>query len=326
VRRRAFFATLVGSLLAAPRAAPAQQATEKIPLVGLLDFSTPDPARLNWWQAFRRGLQELGYVEGQGVRFEARWAQGRPDRLPGLAAELVGLRVDVIVTGGGEAARTAKQATATIPIVMATGSDPVKLGIVESLARPGGNVTGVSSISSDLMAKRVELLRELLPKVSRVAVLWDETPNARMSVQELEAAARPLGIGIHPVGVRRPDDFARAFSVAAEDRALIVVASSFMFTERKRIADLALKHRLPTALGAREYVEVGGLFSYAVSYPDQFRRAAWYVDRILRGVRPADLPVEQPTTFELVINLRTAKALGLTIPPSLLQRANQVIE
>jgi len=292
----------------------------------LLDYSTPDAARLGWWAAFRQGLRELGYVEGQSIRFEARWAQGRPERLPGLAAELVGLRVDVIVTGGGEAARAARQATATIPIVMATGSDPVKLGIVESLARPGGNVTGVNSISSQLMAKRVELLRELLPKISRVAILWDETPNARMSVQELEAAARTLGIVIHTVGVRGANDFARAFSEAGGDRAVIVVASSFMFTERKRIADLALKHRLPTALGAREYVEVGGLFSYAVSYPDQFRRAAPYVDRILRGARPADLPVEQPTTFELVINLKTARALGLAIPPSLLRRADRVIE
>jgi putative ABC transport system substrate-binding protein len=322
VRRRAFLATVAGSLLAAPLAALAQQGTGKIPLIGLLDYSTPDPARLEWRQA----LRELGYVEGQSIRFEARWAEGRPDRLPGLAAELVGLRVDVIVTGGGEAARAAKQATATIPIVMTTGSDPVKLGIVESLARPGGNVTGVSSISSDLMAKRVELLRELLPKVSRVAILWDETPQSGISVQELEPTARRLGIGIHTVGVHGSNDFARAFSEAARDRAVIVVASSFMFTERKRIADLALKHRLPTALGAREYVEAGGLFSYAVIFPAQFRRAAWYVDKILRGARPADLPVEQPTTFELVINLKTAKALGLTIPPSLLQRANQVIE
>jgi putative ABC transport system substrate-binding protein len=214
------------------------------------------------------------------------------------------------VTGGGEAARAAKQATATVPIVMATGSDPVKRGIVESLARPGGNVTGVSSISSELMAKRIELLRELLPKISRVAIFWDETPNARMSVQELEAAARAFGIGIPTVGVRGPNDFARAFSEAGGDRAVIVVASSSMFTERKRIADLALKHRLPTALGAREYVEAGGLFSYSVNYPDQFRRAASYVDKILKGAKPADLPIEQPTKFELVINLKTAKASG----------------
>jgi putative ABC transport system substrate-binding protein len=243
-----------------------------------------------------------------------------------LAAELVRLGIDVIVTGGGEAARAAKQATATIPIVMATGGDPVKLGVVESLGRPGGNVTGVSSLSSQLIAKRVELLRELLPKVSHVAILWDETPNSRLSVQELEAATRPLGLGIHPVGVRGPNEFARAFSAAARERALIVVASPFMFTERKRIADLALKHRLPTAVGGREYAEAGGLFSYAVSYPDLFRRAASYVDKILRGAKPADLPVEQPTKFELVINLKTAKALGLSIPQSLLQRADLVIE
>ena len=312
--------------MAAPLAAGAQPASGKVPLIGLLDYSTPDAARLNWWTALRQGLRDLGYVEGQTIRFEARWAQGRTDRLPGLATELVGLRVDVIVTGGGEAARAAKQVTTTIPIVMATGSDPVKLGIVESLARPGGNVTGVSSISSELMAKRVELLREILPKISRVAILWDGTAQTRISVQELEAVARALGIVVHPLSVRGPGDFARAFSETGGERAMIVVASSFMFTERKRIADLALKHRLPTAVGAREYVEVGGLFSYAVNFLDQFRRAAAYVDRILRGARPADLPVEQPTTFELVINLKTAKALGLTIPPSLLQRANQVIE
>jgi putative ABC transport system substrate-binding protein len=326
VRRRAFLGTVAGSLLVAPIAAAAQPAPGKIPLIGLLDFSTSDPARLNWWQAFRQALRELGYVEGQSVRFEARWAQGRVDRLVSLAAELVRLRVDVIVTGGGETARVAKEATATIPIVMATGADPVKLGLVESLSRPGGNVTGVTSLSSELIAKRVELLREILPKVSRVAVLWDETANSRLAVQELEAAARPLGIRILPVGARGPNEFARAFSAAAGERALIVVTSPSLFTERKRIADLALKHRLPTVVGGREYAEAGGLFSYAVNYPDLFRRAAWYVDKILRGAKPADLPLEQPTTFELVINLKTAKALGLTIPQSLLQRANQVIE
>jgi ABC-type uncharacterized transport system substrate-binding protein len=324
--RRTFVCALTVGLLAVPLGAQPQPAAGKVPLIGLLDYSTPDAARLVWWNAFRQALRDLGYVEGQSVNFEARWAQGRPERLPGLAAELVRLRVDVIVTGGGEAARAAKQATATIPIVMATGSDPVKGGLVESLARPGGNITGLTSISSQLMAKRVELLRELLPKIARVAILWDETANSRMSVQELEAAARAFGIGIHAVGVRGPSDFARAFSETGGDRALIVVASSSMFTERVRIADLALKHRLPTALGAREYVEVGGLFSYSVNYAAQFRRAASYVDRVLKGAKPADLPIEQPTTFELVVNLKTAKALGLTIPPSLLQRADQVIE
>ena len=323
--RRGLLLGTVG-LLTAPRNAWAQRVAGKVPLLGLLDYSTPDAARLAWWRVFRQSLRDLGYVEGQSINFEARWALGRPDRLPGLAAELVRLRVDVIVTGGGEAARAAKQSTATIPIVMATGSNPVQGGLVQSLARPGGNVTGLTSISSQLMAKRVELLREFLPRIPRVAILWDETPNARMSVQELEAAARAVGIEIHAVGVRDPNDLARAFSDASSDRAVIVVASSSMFTERARIADLALKHRLPTALGAREYVEAGGLFSYSVNYAAQFRRAAWYTDRVLKGAKPADLPIEQPTTFELVINLKTAKALGLTIPPSLLQRADQVIE
>ena len=326
MNRRVFIWATASGLLATPLTVEAQQAPGKVPLIGLLDLSAPDPARVNWWNALRQALQTLGYVEGQSIRFEARWAQGRLDRLPGLVAELVRLRVDVIVTGGGEAARAAKQATATVPIVMATGGDPVKLGVVESLGRPGGNVTGVSSLSSQLIAKRVELLRDLLPKVSRVAILWDETPNSRRSVQEIEAAARTLGLRVHLVSVRDPNEFARAFSAVAAEGALIVVGSPFMFSERKRIADLALKHRLPTAVGGRDYAEAGGLFSYAVNYPDLFRRAAAYVDKILRGAKPADLPVEQPTAFELVINLKTAKALGLAIPPLLLQRADQVIE
>jgi putative ABC transport system substrate-binding protein len=324
--RRAFLGTLTGGLLAAPLADGAQQAAGKAPLIGLLDYGTPDAARLKWWQAFRQALRDLGYVESQTINFEARWAQGRPERLPGLAAELVRLRVDVIVTGGGEAARAAKQATATVPIVMATGSDPVRSGIVESLARPGGNVTGLTSLSTDLVDKRLALLRELLPTLSRVAVLEDGTSNSRISVEELKLTAPTLGITIQEVSLRGTTDLERAFSVARKEHAVIVVASPALFIERKRIADLAMKHRLPTALGGREYVEAGGLFSYAVKYPDLFRRAAFYVDKILKGAKPADLPVEQPTTFELVINLKTAKALGLTIPPSLLQRADQVIE
>jgi putative ABC transport system substrate-binding protein len=323
--RRAFIGTLTGGLLPGLIAAEAQPAG-KVPLIGTLDYSAPDGARLNWWNALRQELQKLGYVEGRSIRFEARWAQGQVDRLPGLAADLVRLPADVIVTGGGEAARAAKQATRTIPIVMGTGADPVRLGLVESLGRPGGNVTGVTSLSRELIAKRVELLRELLPKVSRVAVLWDETPNAELSVKELKAAAGPLGTKIHPIRVRGPKEFDRAFSAAAGEHALIVVATPSLFIERKRIADLALQHRLPTVVGGREYAEAGGLLSYAVSYPDLFRRAATYVDKILKGAKPADLPVEQPTTFELVINLKTAKALGLTIPPSLLHRADQVIE
>jgi len=324
VRRRAFVA---GSLafLATPTAAETQQ-LGKVPVVGALEYSAPDEARRSWWKALREALHELGYVEGRSVRFEERWAHGRIDRLPRLAAELVQLRVDILVTGGGESARAAKKATATIPIVMATGADPVRLGVVESLGRPGGNVTGVTSLSTELIAKRVELLRELLPKASRIAVLSDGTSNSLMSVREVEAVARSLGFATHPISAAHLDDFDRALTAAGKEQALIVIASPPLFTERKRIADLALKHRLPTVVGGREYAEAGGLFSYAVSYPALFRRAALYVDRILKGAKPADLPVEQPTTFELVINLKTAKALGLTIPPSLLLRADQLIE
>jgi putative ABC transport system substrate-binding protein len=324
--RRAFIGALASGLLAAPLAVEAQRAAGKVPLLGLLDFSSPDPGRLDWWKAFRQRLQELGYVEGQSVRFEARWAQGREDQLAKLAAELVALRVDLIVTAGGDSARAAKRATATIPIVMATGADPVKYGLVQSLGHPGGNVTGVTSLSSELIAKRVSLLKELLPKISRVAVLWDGTGNARLSVQELEAAAKTLGVSVRPVTARGPNEFEPAIAVAAKERALFVVGSPILFPERGRIAALALKHRLPTVVGGREYAEAGGLLSYAVSYPALFRRAAIYVDKILKGAKPADLPIEQPTTFELLINLKTAKALGLTIPQSLLLRADEVIQ
>ena len=326
MERRAFLAGTGAVLLSAPLAAETQPAG-KAPVIGMLDYGAPDAARLAWWEALREALQELGYVEGRSISFEARWAEGRVDRLPGLAAELVRLQVNVIVTGGGEAARAAKQATATIPIVMGSGADPVQLGLVASLGQPGGNVTGVTSLSSELIAKRLQLLRELLPKVSRVAVLSDETPNSRMSVRDTEAGARMLSIEIFPVGARDPNQLDRAISGARRERAgaLMVIASPSLFIERRRIADLALKYRLPTAVGGREYAEAGGLFSYAVSYPALFRRAAVYVDKILKGAKPADLPVEQPTKLELVINLKTAKAFGLTIPPSLLARADEVI-
>jgi putative ABC transport system substrate-binding protein len=327
VRRIARVAIIVTVfLLTTPPAGWAQPPPGKVAVVGALDYSAPDSARLNWWTTLRQALHELGYVEGRNIRFEARWAQGRADRLPALAAELVQLRVDVLVTGGAESARAAKKATTTIPIVMATGSDPVRLGLVESLGRPAGNVTGVTSLSTELIAKRVGLLRELLPKAIRVAVLSDETPNSMMSVREVQATAKSLGMTAQAIGVARLDDLERALSAAARNHALIVIASPLLFTERKRIADLALKHRLPTVVGGREYAEAGGLFSYAVSYPDLFRRAALYVDKILKGAKPADLPVEQPTTFELVINVKTAKTLGLIVPHSLLIRADQLLE
>jgi len=315
-------------LLAAPLAAEAQQAG-KVYRIGLLDYSAPDPARQAWWNAFRQQMRELGYVEGQNVSFEPRWGQGDNARLPTLAAELAGLKVDLLVTGGTSAAVAAKRATSTIPIVMATGADPVAVGLVASLRQPGGNVTGTTSINSELAGKRLELLRIVAPRASRVAILWDErNTGSRLVVDETEAAAKTAGLTIHSVPVRSPAEIEAAFATAARGRAgaLITVASPMLFSHRKRLAELAVKRRLPTAVGSREYVEAGGLVGYGADYPDLFRRAADYVDKILKGARPGDLPIWQPTKFELVINVKTAKALGLTIPQSLLGRADEVIQ
>jgi len=326
--RRAFICTLAGGVLAAPRAAEAQQAG-KVNRIGLLDFSTPDPARQAWWNAFRQQMRELGYIEGQSVTYEPRWAQGDLDRVPKLAAELVGLKVDVIVTGGQVAAIAAKRATSTIPIVMGTGSDPVAVGLVASLRQPGGNVTGLTSINSELSGKRLELLRTVAPRAARIAILWDaEDAGSRLIVDETEAAAKTAGLTIHRVAVGSAAGLEAAFAAVVRGRAgaLIIVSTARLFPYRKRIAELAVKHRLPTVGGLREYVEAGGLASYGTDYPDLFRRAAVYVDKILKGAKPADLPIEQPTKFELVINLKTAKALGLTIPQSLLLRTDQVIQ
>src|SRR6266852_9176279 len=325
--RRVFLGSLA-SLLAAPLAVGAQPAG-KVYRIGLLDYAAPDPARQVWWNAFRQQMRDLGYVEGQNVTFEPRWAQGNDERLPKLAAELVGLKVDLIVTGGQNAALAAKRATATIPIVTATGTDPVALGLAASLRQPGGNVTGMTSISSELASKRLELLRTVAPRASPIAILWDErNPASRLSVDGTEAAAKPAGLTIHSVPVRSPAEIEAAFATLVRDRAgaLIIVPSPAIFSHRKQLVELAMKHRLPTVVGSREYVEAGGLASYGPDYPDQFRHAAGHVDKILKGAKPGDLPIEQPTKFELVINLKTAKALGLTIPPSLLQRADQVIE
>jgi putative ABC transport system substrate-binding protein len=319
---------MAGGFLAAPLAAEAQQAG-KVYRIGLLDFSAPDPARQAWWIAFRQQMRQLGYVEGQNVNFEPRWAQGEDDRLPKLAAELVGLKVDLIVTGGSNAAIAAKRVTSTIPIVMASGSDPVAVGLVASLRQPGGNVTGMTSINSELAGKRLELLRNIAPRASRIAILWDERdPGSRLNVDETEAAAKTAGLTIHRVAVGSAAGLEAAFATVVRGRAgaLIVVSTARLFSYRKRIGELAVKHRLPTVVGLREYVEAGGLASYGTDFPDLFRRATVYVDKILKGAKPADLPVEQPTKFELVINLKTAKALGLTIPQSLLGRADEVIQ
>jgi len=318
----------IPGLLAAPLAAEAQQAG-KVYRIGLLDFSEPDPARQAWWIAFRQQMRQLGYVEGQNVSFEPRWAQGEDARLPKLAAELVGLKVDLIVTGGSNAAIAAKRVTSTIPIVMASGSDPVAVGLVASLRQPGGNVTGMTSINSELAGKRLELLRNIAPRASRIAILWDERdPGSRLNVDETEAAAKTAGLTIHRVAVGSAAGLEAAFATVVRGRAgaLIVVSTARLFSYRKRIGELAVKHRLPTVVGLREYVEAGGLASYGTDFPDLFRRATVYVDKILKGAKPADLPVEQPTKFELVINLKTAKALGLTIPPSVLGRADEVIQ
>jgi putative tryptophan/tyrosine transport system substrate-binding protein len=326
--RRAFICTLAGGLVAAPLATGAQQAG-KVYRIGLLDFSAPDPARQAWWIAFRQRMRELGYVEGQNVTFEPRWGQGDDDRLQKLAAELVGLKVDLIVTGGTNAAIAAKRATSTIPIVTASGSDPVAVGLVASLQQPGGNITGMTSINSELAAKRLELLRNVAPRASRIAILWDERDaGARLGVDVTEAAAKTAGLTIHSVPVGSAAGLEAAFATVVRGRAgaLIIVGTSGLFSYRKRLAELAVKHRLPTVVGSREYVEAGGLASYSTDTPDLFRRAATFVDKILKGAKPGDLPIEQPTKFELVINLKTAKALGLTIPQSLLLRTDQVIQ
>jgi len=269
-----FLGTLTGALLAGPLATEAQQAG-RVYRIGLLDYATPDPARQGWWNAFRQQMRDLGYVEGQNVTFEPRWAQGDDARLPKLAAELVGLKVDVIGTGGQNAALAAKRATATIPIVTVTGTDPVALGLAASLRQPGGNVTGMTSISSELASKRLELLRIVAPRASRIAILWDErNPASRLSVAGTESAAKPAGLTIQSVPVRTPAEIEGAFATLIRDRAgaLIIVPSPAIFSHRKRFVELATKHRLPTIVGSREYVEAGGLASYGPDYPDQFRQ------------------------------------------------------
>ena len=327
--RRAFFGSaLAGSLLAAPLVAAAQSAG-KVPRIGVLGPRTAsDGAR--YLEPFRRGMRELGWVEGKNILVEYRWAEGRSERMPELAAELVRLNVDVIFAGSTATTVAARRATSTIPIVMATGGDPVSLGLVASLARPGGNVTGLSfSVDSETFAKQLELLKETVATARRVAVLFNPAnPGQRPAIERLGDAARSVGVNLQVLEARTPDDFERAFAAMARARAeaLLVVADSIFGYSRVRLQGLVARSRLPAMYGLREHVEAGGLMSYAADVRDNFRRAAGYVDKILKGAKPGDLPVEQPTKFELVINLKTAKALGLTIPPALLARADQVIE
>ena len=282
--------------------------------------------------AFREGLRERGYVEGQNIVIEYRAADGKLERGPALATELARLKVDLIVVGNTPMARAAQQATKTIPIVASVMGDPAGDGLVASLARPGGNITGLTFLGPELVPKRLELLKEALPKVSRAAILWHPGAFSERTTQEMlkgaEGAARTRGMRLQLVSVRGSDEFAPAFSSMTKERAeaLVVFPSPMLFNGRRRIVELATKGRLPSMFVAREYVELGGLISYGASIGDLSRRGATYVDRILKGAKPADLPVEQPAKFELIINLKTAKALGLTIPQSLLQRADEVIQ
>jgi putative ABC transport system substrate-binding protein len=327
VNRRAFLSALSGSLLAAPLAAEAQQAG-KVYQIGYLAYSGC-PVRPEFMGPFREGLRQLGYVEGQNIIIECRGAPGAADRFPGFAAELVRLKVDVLVAQNTASALAAKQGTTTIPIVMVYVGDPVGSGLVTSLARPGGNVTGLSVLTLDIVPKTLAILKEAAPFVSRVAVWLDPTnPGQKLPDQQLDAAAKILGVRIVRVDVRTAANLDAAFAAALRKReeALVVYPLPIPLLDIQRIAQFAIKNRLPTIASTPQHVREGMLMSFGPNIADMYRRAATYIDKILKGANPADLPVEQPTKFDLIINLKTAKALGLTIPPSLLQRADQVIE
>jgi putative tryptophan/tyrosine transport system substrate-binding protein len=321
------FITLLGSAAAAwPLAAHAQQ-VPKLPTIGFLGAANASFERASA-DAFVQRLRELGWIENRTVAIEYRWAEGRDERFAQIAAEFVRLKVDVILTYGTPSILAVKKATAVIPIVFAAAGDPVGTGLVASLARPAGNITGLSIQQTDLASKRLEMLREVLPSLRTVAILFDVgSPNAVLEMGEAQAAARTLGLGVVASEVRRAEDIAPAFDAfKGRADALYVCPNPLLTTNRIRINTLALGVRLPTIHGFREYTVAGGLMSYGPNFPDLFRRAAEYVDKILRGAKPSDLPVEQPTKFDLVVNLTTARALGLDIPPTLLARADEVIE
>ncbi len=327
--QRRDFLIAAGAILAAPLAAEAQQ-PGKIARIGFLSLNMAGNPRGT--DSFRQGLRELGYVEGRNVVIEYRDAERKFERLPALAAELVALNVDVIVAPSVVASQAAKQATKTIPIVFAGVADPVADGLVASLARPGGNVTGLSNLAPELVAKRLELLKEAVPGASRIAMLWQ--PGSGMegtdkdTLKDAGVAARALGVRLQVVGARGPADLQRAYADMTRERAnaLVLLGTPMFFTERERIAGLAIGNRLPAMFPTRQYVEVGGLMAYGASLDDLLRRTTAYVDRLLKGARPSELPVEQPTKFELIINLKTAKALGITISQPMLGRADEVIQ
>jgi len=317
-----------GALLCGSLVAEAQQAP-KVYRVGYLGNSGSTPQGLAIREAFRQGLRERGWVEGSNILIEYRWAEGKFDRLHELAAELVGLRPDVLFAPSSIQVEAARKATATIPIVFAIHADPVGSGHVASLRRPGGNITGLALMQSEFTAKGLELLIQAVPRATRIAVLWHPaTPSHGPGMQAVNSAASALRIRVQSLPVRSPDDFEDAFSAMVRERAdaVLVIAGSPFFTTPHQLAELAVKHRLPTMFGARMHAEAGGLMSYAADYEDQVRRSATYVDKILKGANPADLPIEQAAKFELVINLKTAKALAITIPQSILTRASKVIQ
>jgi putative ABC transport system substrate-binding protein len=318
-------------LLVVPLAGEAQQ--PKVARIGFLVTGVLESPELRpMLDAFRQGLREHRYVEGENIVIEYRSAGGKLERFPALASELIQLKVDLIVAGSNPAARAAQQATTVIPIVTPVMSDPLGDGLVASLARPGGNVTGLTFLGPELVVKRLELLKRTLPRVTRVAALWHPGAYAERStgimLQETEAAARTLGVQLQRVEVRGPDELDRAFSTMTRERAeaVTIFPSTMLFNERRRLINLAASHRLPAMYGAREFVELGGLIAYGASIPDLFRRSAAHVDKILKGAKPAELPVEQPTKFEFAVNLKTARALGLAIPHSVLLQADQVLE
>ena len=320
--------TTAGGLLAAPLAADAQPAG-KVYRVGILGESASDPSEARLWRTFRLGLRELGWIEGGNILIESRWNESDSARLPELAADLVRLRVDLIVTRGSTYVQGARRATSSIPIVFTMHADPVGSGHVASLARPGGNITGLALQQTEINRKGFDILTSAVPMAKRIAVLWNPgAPSHTPQLKAVEESARTLRVQLQTVVARTGADLESAFSAMAREHAhaLLVLAFGPYIVERQRIAELAIRYRLPTMFNLRDHVEAGGLMSYGPDFNALVRRGAVYVDKILRGAKPADLPVEQPTKFDLVINLKTAKALGLTIPPSLLQRADQVIE
>jgi putative tryptophan/tyrosine transport system substrate-binding protein len=324
MKEKIFISLLPTLLLASFYIADAQQPT-KVPRIGFLTSASGDPAT----EALRQGLRELGYVEGKNVLIEYRYAEGGSQPLSELAEDLVRLNVDIIITASTEPSLTAQRATKTIPIVMGGGGDPVAAGLVASLARPGGNITGISTISVDLSGKRLELLKEVTPQISPIAVLWIPTARGnKLQMKETEAAANSLRFRLQPAAVEGPNDFESAFSAISRGgaRSLIVLASPLFASHRPRIAQLATKSRLPAIYPTSGYVDAGGLMSYGPNVTDLYRRTATYVHKILKGAKPADLPVETPTKFELVINIKTARQIGQTIPESLLYRVDRVIK